>query len=56
MIKLALIFACDLFLFLNFSMASYNWINDHDNIMSWLYQLLCAIFFAILSVRYDKDE
>lgn len=55
MIKTVLNIVCDIIIFLNIMMAALTWYNNHDDIMNWLFYLINAVIFTILSVRYDKD-
>lgn len=54
--RLILSAVCDIVIFLSIALAAYSWHTNHDDIMTWLYHLLSGAVFAILSLRYDKDE
>lgn len=32
------------------------WLVDHDDIMHWLFFLLCSAIMYINAIRYEKDE
>lgn len=40
---------------INFISAIYYWIVDRNDIMDWLFFLLCSVIMYINAIRYSKD-
>lgn len=40
---------------LNFLAAIYYWVQDKNDIMNWLFFLLCSVIMYLNAIRYEKD-